>query len=488
MAAHRDPQGGAVTLTLIDFGAVYGVAWESQHADEGPGAAQIRAVGIVRIILQRLDLRAPDVVLCGDSPRNWRHDMHASYKANREAKPPGYLEQLRAAWAKLTRELRGVAVSGFEADDVIATLAGDRGDVQIVTHDKDLLQLVDDARRVRVVSLRDLLGGTVREYDESGVRAKLGVPPGQVGDYLALVGDKSDNVPGVPGIGPKHAAARLAAHGTLDAVLEHAATSGEESAVARALREHAETARLSRRLVELRRDVPVPSAATKTKETETVKQEQEEPSMDEPTHQEPEPQPAPEVHGAAIVRVDDSGAPPTRPTEWAHSLEPTSPKQAFQMAQVLHDSGLFRSTFSSQSAVFAAMCLARAHGVETMKVLMPGMVHNIKGKLAMSAQMIVGLVLRSMKADYFECVESTAERAVYVTKRAGGKHEQRAEWTLERAKSAGYVSRDSLWSRDPATMLRHRAATELARMAYPDVVAGLYDPSEFETGIGGGAA
>lgn len=249
-----------MTLTLIDFGAVYGTAWESQHADEGPGAAQIRAVGIVRIILQRLDLRAPDVVLCGDSPRNWRHDLHSAYKANREAKPPGYLEQLRAAWAELTRELRGVMVSGFEADDVIATLAGDRSDVQIVTHDKDLLQLVDDARRVRVVSLRDLLGGTVREYDEAGVRAKLGVPPALVGDYLALVGDKSDNVPGVPGIGPKHAAARLAAHGSLDAVLEHAATSGEESAVARALREHAETARLSRRLVELRRDVPIHAA------------------------------------------------------------------------------------------------------------------------------------------------------------------------------------------------------------------------------------
>lgn len=499
------------TLLLVDFSAVYAIAWHSTGDHEDVGAAHARTVRMCRGLIAQLP--ADCVVLCGDTPRNWRHDVYPAYKASRAAKPPGYGDQMRAAWRQLQADgATCIRVEGYEADDVIATLAhtwaaeGEDRRVRIVTHDKDIEQLVDD--QVTIISLRDWTSaGALVERTPETVYAARGVTPAQIGDLLALMGDTSDNVPGVPGVGEKRAAQLLAEHHDLDTVLA-LATSEQRPAGAMWARiaEGAEQARVSRRLVELCSVVPLAlpwrtaaqGATSETVEPARPAEEETETMSDEnhetETTREPEPQAEvqaqPVAPPTAMVRAEEMGGSlGMRPSEWAHSLEPTSPRQAFEMARVLHESGLFRSTFQSQSAVFAAMCLARAHGVETMKVLMPGMVHSIKGRLSMSAQMIVGLVLRSGKAEFFECVESTAERAVYVTKRKGGKHEQRSEWTTERARAAGYLTKgDSLWSRDPGTMLRHRASTELARMAYPDVVGGLYDPSEFEDSTIGGAS
>jgi 5'-3' exonuclease len=500
------------TLLLVDFSAVYAIAWHSVGDHEEAGAAHSRTVRMCRDIVSRLE--ADSVVLCGDTPRNWRHDVYPGYKASRAAKPAGYSDQMRAAWHELAQEVPATRVQGYEADDVIATLAhawaaeGEDRRVRIITHDKDLEQLVDG--QTTIISLRDLLRGELVELDTPAVLARRGVTPAQLGDLLALTGDTSDNVPGVPGVGEKRAAHLLGEHHDLDTVLAVATSEQRPAGVMwQRIAEGAEQARVSRLLVELCAVVPValPWRAARVETTETKParpaEEKRETMSDEtnPEHTndhepvaepprqltsqryEPEPEPPP----TALVKAGDiTPSDGMRPTEWSHSLEPTTPRQAFEMARALHDSGLFRSTFPTPSAVFSAMLLARSHGVETMKVLMPGMMHSIKGKLAMSAQMIVGLVLRSGKAEYLECIETSAERAVYVTKRRGGKHEQRCEWTLERARTAGYLSKgDSLWSRDPATMLRHRASTELARMAYPDVVGGLYDPSEFVDANGG---
>jgi hypothetical protein len=171
----------------------------------------------------------------------------------------------------------------------------------------------------------------------------------------------------------------------------------------------------------------------------------------------------------------------TRPSEFALSLEPMTHGECKEVARILCDSRLFQQTFSTPQAVFSAIMLARSHGLGLMQVLMPGMVHNIKGKIAMSAQMIVGLVLRSGKAEYFDCVETTSQKAVFVTRRVGSKRETVLEFTIEEAKAAGYLGKpDSSWQKTPKTMLRHRCETELARLVYPDVVGGLYTPQEFE--------
>lgn len=182
----------------------------------------------------------------------FRDRAYPAYKAHRPRMPDAlreqlpYIEKLVAA-----HDYPVVRVPGVEADDVIGTLARqavERGlEVYVVSGDKDFAQLVSD--RVRLFdSTKEVV------YDPELVRRRWGVRPHQFVDFLALVGDASDNVPGVPGIGPQTAAALLEAHGSLDALLE----AEVEGRVGRALAEHAEQARLSRRLVTIDPHVELP--------------------------------------------------------------------------------------------------------------------------------------------------------------------------------------------------------------------------------------
>ena len=198
------------------------------------------------LIAAAFDLRGP----------TFRTELAADYKANRAPMPPDLAEQVPQVHEAC--EALGVPVlthEAFEADDVIGTLAeGARAaglDVAIVTGDKDFFQLVRDG--VAVFNPRD--PGTW--YDADGVQEKLGVTPGQVVDVLALMGDTVDNVKGVPGIGEKGARDLIAAHGSLDALLEHTAEVAQKR-YRSALEQHAAEARRSRELVTIRTDVPIP--------------------------------------------------------------------------------------------------------------------------------------------------------------------------------------------------------------------------------------
>ena len=148
-----------------------------------------------------------------------------------------------------------VCVDGYEADDVIATLAArHRGEgVDVLTGDKDLLQLA----AYDGVRILDPQG------DPVDAAKKFGVPPGRIGDYLALVGDASDNVAGVRGCGPKSAVALIEAFGDLDAILAGAPDSDAVPKRARAAIAacDGEALRRDRRLVTLREDVPLPPLA-----------------------------------------------------------------------------------------------------------------------------------------------------------------------------------------------------------------------------------
>ena len=156
-------------------------------------------------------------------------------------------------------EALGVQVltyAGFEADDVIGTLAaratGEERPVVIVTGDKDFFQLVDDSHSIRVFNPRD----EGAWFDEQGVQAKFGVRAGQVVDVLALMGDSIDNIKGVPGIGEKGAIELISTHGSLDTLLEQAPTlKGKRREL---LTTHADAARESRTLLRIRTDVPLP--------------------------------------------------------------------------------------------------------------------------------------------------------------------------------------------------------------------------------------
>jgi DNA polymerase-1 len=214
------------------------------------------AYGFVNMLAKVLREEEPDAVIVVFDARGktFRHELYAGYKAGRDAQP----EDLSAQFP-LVRELIEahripiVEVPEFEADDVIATLverAPAQAQVAIVSTDKDLMQLVSER-----VTLLD--GVKDRRYGPVEVEERFGVAPERILDLRALVGDPSDNIPGVKGIGAKGAVKLLADWGDLEELLEHAAEIKAKRART-ALLERAEDARLSKRLSTLRTDVPLP--------------------------------------------------------------------------------------------------------------------------------------------------------------------------------------------------------------------------------------
>ena len=216
--------------------------------------------GYVRALLDILKTETPDcVVVAFDVSRDtFRKEMYPEYKATREKAP----EEMKAQfpWIKELTEALGIPVlerAGFEADDLIGTaarLAEAKGfDVRIVTGDKDMLQLVSD--RVLVYDVTKRGGGPV-VIDAAGVEEKFGVAPDRVVDVLGLMGDTSDNVPGVPLIGPKKASALVQQWGSLEKVLANA-SSGKASKTRQNLIDYADQARLSKELVTIKTDVDI---------------------------------------------------------------------------------------------------------------------------------------------------------------------------------------------------------------------------------------
>ena len=185
--------------------------------------------------------------------KTFRDDWFPDYKANRPSMPDDLAQQIAPLHAAI--EARGwplLMIDGVEADDVIGTLSRQASaagmQVVISTGDKDLTQLVDD--RVRWVNTM-----SNEVLDPAGVEAKFGVPPERIVDYLALVGDSVDNIPGVEKCGPKTAVKWLTQYGTLDAIVEHADEIGGK--VGENLRKHLDFLPLGRKLVTVDTDVPL---------------------------------------------------------------------------------------------------------------------------------------------------------------------------------------------------------------------------------------
>jgi len=188
------------------------------------------------------------------SSKTFRNELYDAYKANR-TEPP---EDLRPQFGLIRKATRAfglpcVEKQGFEADDLIATYARQAreagADVTIVSSDKDLMQLIGPQ-----VILYDQMKD--RRLGVAEVVEKWGVPPEKMIDLQALTGDSTDNVPGVPGIGPKTAAQLLAEFGDLDTLLERAGEIKQQKR-REALVENADRARLSRKLVHLKDDTPL---------------------------------------------------------------------------------------------------------------------------------------------------------------------------------------------------------------------------------------
>ncbi|MHC4859244.1 MAG: DNA polymerase I [Planctomycetota bacterium] len=216
--------------------------------------------GFTATLFRLLEAEEPDhLAIAFDTPEpTFRHERYDDYKATREKMPdemvdslPGIREVVEAFNIPIYE------MPGFEADDVLGTLArlaeAQGIETWLVTGDKDLMQLVTD--RVKIYNILKA-GVDLEIYGPDEVVAKFGVPAERVVDYLGLVGDTSDNIPGVPGIGPKTAEKLLSEFGSMEALLERA----EEVKAKRArenLVEFREQALLSRELAQIKTDVPL---------------------------------------------------------------------------------------------------------------------------------------------------------------------------------------------------------------------------------------
>ncbi len=244
-------------LTLIDgnsilFRAYYGVHSRLTRSDGTPTGA---VYGFFNMVLPLLaSAKGNDAFVCvfDASRTSFRQDIYPAYKANRQETPEDLISQ-----SYLVRE--GVAamgipvlcIPGVEADDVIATLAHNNckghDATRIITSDKDLMQLVSDC-----IFLYD--GMKDREIREPQVLEKFGVKPNQVIDVQSLMGDSSDNVPGVPGIGPKKASELINQFGSLDNLYDNLEEVKNER-TRNLLRDNRESAYISKQLVTLKKDV-----------------------------------------------------------------------------------------------------------------------------------------------------------------------------------------------------------------------------------------
>ena len=250
-------------LFLIDGSNQMYRAYHAIRGLSGPDGKSTNAVyGFVTMLRKLIADHSPAYIaasfdLAGPT---FRDALVSDYKANRTPMPGDLAEQI--TWVHDACRAMGVPIvnaEGFEADDVIGTLATKAAaagfDVAIVTGDKDFFQLVGGP--IRVFNPRD----EGAWFDTDGVLQKFGVRPDQVVDVLALMGDSIDNIKGVPGIGEKGARDLIAAHASLDALLDKA---GEipQKRYREALQTHADSARQSRELLRIRTDVPIPFDAS----------------------------------------------------------------------------------------------------------------------------------------------------------------------------------------------------------------------------------
>ena len=244
-------------LTLVDgsyylFRAYHAMPGFTNAENEPTGAIY----GVINMLRKLIRDEQPDyfAVVFDAKGKTFRNDLYPEYKANRPPAPPDLVAQI-APLHEIIRDL-GVpllSIDNVEADDVIATLAVQAAQAGlktlVSTGDKDLAQIVNDD-----IHLINTMSNT--RYDRAGVIEKYGVAPERIVDYLALIGDTSDNVPGIPKVGPKTAVKWLAEYGTLDDIMANA--DSFPGKVGEYLRENLNQIPLSRRLVTLITDLELP--------------------------------------------------------------------------------------------------------------------------------------------------------------------------------------------------------------------------------------
>jgi 5'-3' exonuclease len=260
-------------LLLVDapslyFRAYFGIPESAARAPDGSPVNAVR--GFLDMLATLVRTRRPDRLVCAldaDWRPAWRVALLPSYKAHRlapgggEIVPAGLVPQIDLIVDILAAfGIPTVGADGYEADDVLATLAAlGPGPVEVASGDRDLFQLVDDVAGVRLLYCGRGVA-KLEVFDDAAVRAKYGVPASAYADFAAMRGDPSDGLPGVPGVGEKTAARLVTRYGGLDGIL--AALDDADAGFGPGIRTKLAAARdylaAARPVVTVARDVPLP--------------------------------------------------------------------------------------------------------------------------------------------------------------------------------------------------------------------------------------
>jgi DNA polymerase-1 len=259
------PPKSAPRLFLIDaYALIYRAffAFINRPLTNSKGENTSAPFGFANFLVEIRDKYQPDyLAVVFDAGNSHREKVYPDYKATREKMP----EELRASLPRVRELVAGfndalVELDGYEADDVIGTLAvkaRDAGlEAVIVSGDKDLYQLVGPGIHLLNPGRGGRTGVAAEWVDERNAHEKFGIPATQVVDYLALIGDSSDNIPGARGVGPKTALKLLGEYGSVDEILGHASDISAKR-VRESLTENADEVRLSKQLVTIMTDLDV---------------------------------------------------------------------------------------------------------------------------------------------------------------------------------------------------------------------------------------
>lgn len=242
-------------LVLIDgYGIFFRAFFAQKSLTRSDGLPTNGIYGFTRMILNLImDMSTTHLAIIFDTgKKNFRHEMYPAYKANRPAVPVEMIPQfpyIREVASALN--IKSIEMEGFEADDIIATLAREAEknnfEIVIVSTDKDLMQLIDEN-----ISMFDI--ANKKNINSDAVKEKWGVYPNQLLDFLSLLGDSSDNVPGVPGIGEKTAVQLINEFGNLDNLIDNLENIKQKTR-REAIQNNLNDLFLSKKLITLRTDI-----------------------------------------------------------------------------------------------------------------------------------------------------------------------------------------------------------------------------------------
>lgn len=251
-------------LLILDSNSIINRTFYGIRALSAPDGTPTNAIyGFLNILLKLIDDYKPDYIFAAFDLKapTFRHKMYSEYKANRKGMPDELAAQMPVMKDILrSMEIPILELEGYEADDIIGTVSRicDESSVQcyIATGDRDDLQLADGQTTVILASTK--LGQSVTElYDENTVKERYSVTPAEFVDLKALMGDKSDNIPGVSGIGEKTAAKLISEYSTIENMYEHIDEASVSTRIKEKLINEKEKAFLSKKLAQIDKNVPI---------------------------------------------------------------------------------------------------------------------------------------------------------------------------------------------------------------------------------------